>query len=308
MLIAMDHLRLRALALVEAIADTGSLHQAARHLNTSQPALSVMLQEVERSLGGRLFERSRRGLTPTEMGTYTIRQVRLILADLRRVQSEFASEREGRTLLRIGALPLVMLEIVPRALAILRERAPSVRIEFQEGAASELLGALADGSLDLVVGRMLPEFADNDDLDTSNLFSESFCIVAAAGHPLVRRRKVGWDELAAADWVESPPNTALRDNFVEAFLRHGAKPPQPLYQSASFYSCIAILKSSRCLMMVPREVGRHFSRETEIRMLPVEVGAASAPFALIRRRSRAVTQSQTAFEESLHQAVAVQRR
>ena len=79
----MDHIRLRALSLVEALADTGSLHQAARRLNTSQPALSVVLQEFERTLGGRLFERSRRGLAPTDRGTHMIRQARLILADLR---------------------------------------------------------------------------------------------------------------------------------------------------------------------------------------------------------------------------------
>ena len=155
----MDHLRLRALTLVGTLAETGSLHQAARRLNTSQPALSVLLQEIERTMGGRLFERSRRGLVPTERGDYLIRQARLMLADLKRVQSEFASGDEGRALLRIGALPLVMLEIVPRALVHLRRSQPGIRAEFHEGAASELLTSLADGTLDLVVGRMLPEFA-----------------------------------------------------------------------------------------------------------------------------------------------------
>ena len=40
-----------------------------------------------------------------------------MLADLRRVQEEFAADGDGRALLRVGALPLLMLEIVPRALA-----------------------------------------------------------------------------------------------------------------------------------------------------------------------------------------------
>jgi DNA-binding transcriptional LysR family regulator len=299
----MDHLRLRALTLVGTLAETGSLHQAARRLNTSQPALSVMLQEIERTMGGRLFDRSRRGLVPTERGDYLIRQARLMLADLRRVQSEFASGDEGRALLRIGALPLVMLEIVPRALAHLRRSQPGIRAEFHEGAASDLLTALADGSLDLVVGRMLPEFAANQDLVPAFLFTESFCIVGGTHHPLADRRRIPWQELEAADWIEAPGNTALHDFFAEAFLRRGLRPPRPIYQSASFYTCIAILGTSDCLMMVPREVGRHFAGRQRVRVLPVRIEEASSPFSIITRSSRAATQAMLAFEASVRQAV-----
>jgi DNA-binding transcriptional LysR family regulator len=304
----MDHLRLRALTLVETLSATGSLHEAARRLNVSQPALSVMLQEIERALGGRLFERSRRGLMPTDKGDYMIRQARLMLADLQRVRSEFDPANEGRALLRLGALPLVMLEIVPRALALLRRGEPAVRAEFHEGAASEILAAVADGRLDLAIGRMLPEFADNDDLVPDFLFTESFCIVSGPEHTLARRRKISWQQLAAADWIEAPTNTALHDFFAEAFLRRGLRPPQPVYRSASFYSCVAILGTSDCLMMVPREVGRHFARQSRLRVLPVAIEEASAPFSLITRRSRARTRAMMAFESAVRQVVADRSR
>jgi DNA-binding transcriptional LysR family regulator len=304
----MDHLRLRSLRLVETLAETGSLHQAARRLNTSQPALTVMLQDIERTFGGKLFERSRRGLVPTEGGHYMIRQARLMLADLRRVQSEFASGNEGRALLRIGVLPLVMLEIVPQALTLLRPSHPNIRAEFREGAASELLTALADGLLDLVIGRMLPEFAANEDLVPSFLFNESFCIVSGSHHELRRRRKISWEELARIDWIEAPTNTALHDFFADAFLRRGLTPPQPVYQSASFYSCIAILGSSDCLMMVPNEVGRHFARQSRVCILPVKVEEASAAFSIIKRRSRANPQGMLAFEATVRQAARGRRQ
>lgn len=304
----MDHLRLRALTLVETLSATGSLHEAARRLNVSQPALSVMLQEIERVLGGRLFERSRRGLVPTDKGEYMIRQARLMLADLQRVRSEFDPANQGRALLRVGALPLVMLEIVPRALVLLRRGEPAVRAEFHEGAASEILAAVADGRLDLAIGRMLPEFADNDDLVPDFLFTESFCIVSGPEHALARRRKISWQALAAVDWIEAPTNTALHDFFAEAFLRRGLRPPQPVYRSASFYSCVAILGTSDCLMMVPREVGRHFARQSRLSVLPVAIDEASAPFSLIARRSRARTRAMMAFEGAVRQVVASRSR
>ncbi len=300
---SLDHLRLRSLSLIEAVAETGSLHQAARRLNVSQPALTVMLQEVERTLGGQLFERSRRGLTPTERGLYAIRQARLVLADLRRVQSEFAAGQHGLSLLRVGVLQVLMLELVPRALARLRRENPALRIEFQEGAVGDLLKALSDGTLDLVLGRMPPEFVSNDDLQASLLFTDSYCVIASADHPLARKRRVAWPELQSLSWIEPPANTMLRDFFVDTFLRHGLKPPQPLYQSASFYSCVNILERSDCLMLVPREVGRHFSHRAGICILPVAVEGPDAAFSIVKRRSRADTTGMRAFEACLRQSI-----
>jgi DNA-binding transcriptional LysR family regulator len=303
-----DHLRLRSLVLIETLAQTGSLHQAARRLNTSQPALTVMLRDIERTLGGTLFERSRRGLSPTPMGDYAIQQARLMLADLRRVQSEFASGQQGRGLLRVGVLQLLMLEVVPRALVLLRQAPPAVRIEFEEGAAGHLLGRLADGTLDLVVGRMLPEFAGNEDLEASLLLAQSFCVISGAHHPLARRRKLSWAELHAGDWLQAPPDTALHGHFVETFLRHGLTPPQPLYQSASFHSCVTILQSSDCLMMVPHEVARHFVRHAPIKVLPVRLDGPSTPFSIVRRRSRAEMPGLRAFETAVRKVVESRRQ
>jgi DNA-binding transcriptional LysR family regulator len=204
-------------------------------------------------------------------------------------------------------LQLLMLEVVPRALVLLRQAPPAVRIEFEEGAAGHLLGRLADGTLDLVVGRMLPEFAGNEDLEPSLLLAQSFCIISRADHPLARRRKLSWDELHDTDWLQAPPNTALHSYFVEAFLRHGLTAPQPLYQSASFYSCITILQSSDCLMMVPHEVARHFVRHASIRILPVRLGEPSTPFSIVRRRSRAEMPGMKAFESAVRQVVEARR-
>lgn len=53
---------LRALC---AIADAGSLHQAARRLGVSQPSLTTQLRRIENSLGAELFRRERTGCRPT---------------------------------------------------------------------------------------------------------------------------------------------------------------------------------------------------------------------------------------------------
>lgn len=64
---------LRALC---AIADTGSLHQAARRLGVSQPSLTTQLQRIERTLGAELFRRERTGCRPTLLGRSVLSRAR----------------------------------------------------------------------------------------------------------------------------------------------------------------------------------------------------------------------------------------
>lgn len=304
---SIEHLRLRSFVLIETLAETGSLHQAARRMNISQPALTVMLRELERSLGGVLFERTTRGLRLTGIGAHAVRQASLTMADLRRLQREVGLSSTGQTLLRVGALPLFMLEIVPAALSRLRASHPAVRIEFREDAAPELLQALCSGALDLVLGRMTPEFSQHADLEQQQLFTESFCVIASREHPLARRRDTSWQVLHQASWVEAPRNTLLREQFAEVFLSRGLQPPMPAYVSASFHSCIAIIQAADCLMLVPSEVGRHFGRRDDIVVLDVEVGQISGTLSAIRRKGLAETEGRAIFETAVR-AILAERR
>ena len=55
------------LRIVLAIARHGSLNAAARALGTTQPTVSRRLDALERSIGGKLFERAANGLSPTPL-------------------------------------------------------------------------------------------------------------------------------------------------------------------------------------------------------------------------------------------------
>ena len=75
-------LRLRHLQLLLSLAETGNLSQSATALNTTQPALSKWLKELEKDVGLPLFERHARGLRPTGPGEALIEHARRIEAHL----------------------------------------------------------------------------------------------------------------------------------------------------------------------------------------------------------------------------------
>ena len=58
----------RHLEQLAVIVEDGTLHEAAKRLGTSQPALSRMIGNLEIRVGVQLFERSNRPLLPTEIG------------------------------------------------------------------------------------------------------------------------------------------------------------------------------------------------------------------------------------------------
>src|SRR6201999_2875399 len=84
------NLELRHLRVVVAIAETGSVTKAASMLGLAQPALTPQLQRIERTLGGPLFERDRRGARPTALGELVLSRARVLLPAMKGLQDEAA--------------------------------------------------------------------------------------------------------------------------------------------------------------------------------------------------------------------------
>ncbi len=81
-------LELRHLQVICSIADYGSLTKAASALGLAPSALTTQLQRIERSLGGPLFERDRRGARPTPLGDLVLSRARTLLPAVRDLHDE----------------------------------------------------------------------------------------------------------------------------------------------------------------------------------------------------------------------------
>ena len=112
--------RLRHLELIAELYDCRSILKASRRLSLTQPTVTKALQDVESTLGVRLFERSNRGLEPTPYGEIFARHAKIVLAQLRHA----AEELEGLT--RAG-LPLVIAAATAALMAVAAEASNSIR-------------------------------------------------------------------------------------------------------------------------------------------------------------------------------------
>lgn len=86
-------MKLDGLAAFVAVANTGSISEAARQLRLSKSAVSERLTELERALGANLVQRSSRQLALTEDGMLLLERAKCILAEADRATNELAERR-----------------------------------------------------------------------------------------------------------------------------------------------------------------------------------------------------------------------
>ena len=204
-------LRLRNLKMLLSLAQTRNISHSAAMLNTTQPGLSKWLKDLEDDIGLPLFERHARGLRPTPHGDVLIAHAQRVEAQLDRASADMAALREGgggRVV--IGASGASASDTVPLAVMKLLERMPQARVKLVEGTTDRLLAQLAQGDLDIVVGRSAPEHHDPA-IRFEALYLEPIHLVARPRHPLFALEQPGWPELLSYRWILWPKGTPIRN-------------------------------------------------------------------------------------------------
>lgn len=215
------NLRARQLQLLVALDDHGSLKKVAEATHITLPAVSKALAELEKGLALQLFSRTPSGVRPTVYGACLIRYARTMLIELQQARDELKALSSGSGgKINIGAYAASTSVLLPRALAMLKERSPLTNAFVIEGTGSTLLPQLWEGKLDLVVGR-LPTLSPSSGFDEKVLLDEPLRLVVSPDHPLARRKRINWSDLADYPWVLPPLSAQIRVPVDIALTRHG---------------------------------------------------------------------------------------
>jgi len=249
----LDRLRLRHLRLLEVIDREGSLGAAARELGISQPAVTLLLREVEDVFGVHLVERDARGGRLTAAGRHA--RDRLVIAMASVNFAIGAAQQSGRDpTLRVGCVQLVGFSALPAALTRLLADDALPYLHIEEAEAVTLVAALAAGELDCVIGWLDETIASAVDLDTIHvepLWSGHMQVFASAAHPLARRRQVRMADLAECPWVVPHRGSRTYAAFQRLFLNNGLAAPRPRVVCTSIHSGMHMVAASRFVSIGP---------------------------------------------------------
>jgi DNA-binding transcriptional LysR family regulator len=174
-------------------AELGSLSKVASAYGTSQPHISRRISELEQECGGRLFQRTGRGVVLTEFGQRIAPKVRAWMASTEQLANDVrtsAGTPIGKV--RIGSLPSTAHPLVSTLYKRLKDRYPLIHLTVREGQGSQLETWLEDGSVDLaLLYRTSPSPMNGD----TYLAETSTYLVSAAGDPLTSRPTVSFSAL-----------------------------------------------------------------------------------------------------------------
>jgi DNA-binding transcriptional LysR family regulator len=210
----------RHLKQVAALASLGSFSGAARSLGMTQPALTRSIQNLERTLGGLLFERHRRGVTPTPLGERFVEHSLAVLRGLADLEHEVTLLRgAGEGVVRIGSGPWPSALLVPRSVARLCARWPRLRVDIVASSPVRLIRSLLDREIDLFVGESANAETDSR-FEVAPLTPEEGRWVCRAGHPLLERESLTVDDLT--EYVLATPAGPIPETVeLRAFSRAG---------------------------------------------------------------------------------------
>ena len=298
-----SHLTLRHLRVVKVIGRELSLSRAAEVLNTSQPAISRALSEMETMLNARLFDRSTRKVSPTAIGRNLIWHAERVLGDIEQAQADFAALTRGAVGgIKIGVLRAFAPKLLALAVQLMRERAPEVEIVIEEGLADDLLADLMQNRVDLILSHLELQKTERD-LVVDPIYRDSVGVLAALRHPLVRRRRVLWRELATENWVLPRPGTTVR-TAVDRILRLNAPGRLPMIvESTSLHFMLALVRECNMLTALPMSVLRWFAEDLKVAaQIDVRGDVFNWSICTTRMRTRRVSAAVLLFTDCLKAA------
>src|SRR5438552_17338356 len=174
-------------------AEMGSLSKVAVVYGTSQPHISGRISELDREYGGRLFQRTGRGVAMTELGQRIAPQIRAWLTSTQQLANDVRTSAVTPIgTVRIGSLPSTAHPLVTTLYYRLKKRYPLIQLMVREGQGAQLETWLEDGSVDLaLLFRTSPSPKNGD----TYLVKTPTYLVGAAGDKMTSRPTVPFSAL-----------------------------------------------------------------------------------------------------------------
>lgn len=234
-----------------AIATHGSFNRAAAALNISQPALSKSIALLEHRLGVAVFDRSTRGSSLTPAGEILLRRARsldMLMSDAAAEVRLLAGGVGGP--LRVGATPSVMLDLMPSVVEEVTRRHGPCSISVVEGLDDQMMPALLNGEIDLLIGPVGGLRPVPDSVVEQALCEDPFYLGVGADHPLAGRGSVALAELAETAWVLPMPGSLFHRHVEGLFMAAGVPWPKNAIHTNSLALSERLVLEGRHIMMM----------------------------------------------------------
>lgn len=293
----------RAMRSFLAVCRGGSISEAARRLQVTQPAVSATMAQLEQTLGTTLFTRARSGIQLTAAGAALRRRAEAMEAVLEQAEREVSLVKEEVAgPLVIGGTPGALSSLLPSAVERVKQRYPAFELQVLERSDAQLTELLRAGRIDFAIGTTgiepLPE-----DLEEEAILRDPFAILVGKRNEHLPSR-ISLRAIDGLQWVLPHAGGAFRRQIDALFVASEARAPVNVIRCDSLLTTKAIVRKTDCVTILPREVAAAELSIGVLRAIEIEGSTFARAVGIRTARGRRLSPFSEAFVEAVRQLTA----
>ena len=276
-----------------AVADLGSFRAASEALHLSQSAVSRRVDKLEEALGAELFVRTTRRVELTTVGRTFVHRARGVINELEDALlgiADFAHRISGEV--TVACVPSAVGYFLPAVIGEFHRLHPRMRVRLIDESSSDILLAVANGEADLgvtYIGTQEP------DIEFEPLLEDSFVVACPLEHPLAKKRRVTWAELAKHDFISLAQGSGNRFLLDQALARLEHK-PEWFCEVRHVPALVSLVEAGLGIGVVPRLA---MPPRTRLVSIPLGEPSLTRTIGVIRRRGRPLRAAPEFFRQLL---------
>jgi DNA-binding transcriptional LysR family regulator len=210
------------------VVNLGSFRGAAQKLNTTQPAISQRIAQLEREVGVKLLQRDRRAVLPTPSGRQMMVYAEKLIAMRSEMLAAVGDRSAMRGVLRLGVAETIVHTWLPQLIKGVNQAYPNLSLEIEVDITSNLRTRLLAQEIDLgfVVGPLSVSTVRNRMLCD---YPVGFLASPSLG---LGKRRLNVSELAKFPIITFPRKTQPYE-VVRSLFNRPDLPPVRLHASTS---------------------------------------------------------------------------
>lgn len=274
-----------------AVAEFGNFSRASRRLNTTQPALSQAIKDLEAELGVRLFDRTTRRVELTDAGREFRNAASKVMDDLKHaVESvhQIAERRRGR--LRVAAPPLLAAVVLPQAIAEFRRLYPGISVQVADISTEQIVESVRDGRADCGLGTFQ---AGEEGIERAVLMRDNLMLFCSDRSAFKARKAVRWSELADQPLIALTRESGIR-LLTEVGFETVQLPLHPAFEVTHITTALALVEAELGIAVLPA-YALATARYQAVSGVPLETPTISREVVLIHASGRSVSPAVSGF-------------
>ncbi|MCR8842097.1 LysR family transcriptional regulator [Paenibacillus sp. SC116] len=243
-------MEIRLLQTFQAVVQYGSQIKAANLLQYAQSTITLHINQLEETLGIKLFERQGKQMVLTEAGRLMKEQADILLNQvdvITETAKEFSIGQKG--LIRIGAIDSIGIgktNLISVLTTFMKEH-PQICLSIESGVTQQFSQRIIANELDIA---LCPPPSPELNLEFYPLYEEKLCLILPIDHPLSTQEKINMCDLEDENFILTGQLCEYRRKTEQVFLHQGVH-LHSKYDAANIEMVLNLVRQGFGIAMLP---------------------------------------------------------